>query len=160
MEPMSRFTTYYPRAVGDAYESYSYIEDSLSNTDISFLSATAKIATTSQYRFRIAAMIVKSGRVLGADVNQRKVTAATPPNRVSTHAEVRVLKNTRNAQGATLYVARLRSEDITALARPCAWCIQHITKYGINRVVFTTNNGIGSSFYTDMITWKDDEHNH
>lgn len=160
MNPMSRFINYYSRPVKDAYESYTYIEDSISNNDISFLAATAKIATTSEYRFRIAAMIVKSGRVLGADVNQRKITAATPPNRVSTHAEVRVIKNTRNLRGATLYVARLRSEDIPALARPCGWCMQEILHAGINRVVFTTNNDIGSSFYTDMITWKDDIHEH
>lgn len=152
---MFKFSNYYSRTVYDAYESYSYLEDSISNTDISFLSATAKIATTSQYRFRIAAMIVKSGRVLGADVNQPKITASTPPNRVSTHAEVRVIKNTRNTHGATLYVARLRSEDIPALARPCGWCMQNILDAGINRVVFTTNDQIGSSFYTDMITWKD-----
>jgi|LakMenEpi03Aug12_release.lakeMendotaPanAssembly.Ray.scaffolds.fasta_scaffold34027_8 tRNA(Arg) A34 adenosine deaminase TadA len=157
---MSKFSNYYSRTVRDAYESYSYLEDSISNTDVSFLSATAKIATTSQYRFRIAAMIVKSGRVLGADVNQHKVTVSTPPNRVSTHAEVRVIKNTRNTEGATLYVARLRSQDIPALARPCGWCMQHILNAGINRVVFTTNNQIGSSFYTDMITWKEDFHDH
>lgn len=151
---MSRHTNYYPRLVKDAYESYSYIEDPISNTDVSFLAATAKIAMTSQYRFRIAAMIVKSGRVLGADVNQRKITAATPPNRVSTHAEVRVIKNTRNIRGATLYVARLRSEDIPALARPCGWCMQEILNSGINRVVFTTNDNVGLSFYTDMIIWN------
>lgn len=160
MNPMSRFINYYQRPVKDAYESYTYVEDSISNTDMSFLAATAKIATTSQYRFRIAAMIVKSGRVLGADVNQRKITASTPPNRVSTHAEVRVIKNTRNVQGATLYVARLRSEDIPALARPCGWCMQEILQAGINRVVFTTNASVGSSFYTDMITWKDESHTH
>lgn len=155
MEPMSRFTNYYSRQVNNPYADYIFVQDTLSNNDVSFLSATAKIATTSQYRFRIAAMIVKSGRVLGADVNMPKISPSTPPNRVSTHAEVRVLKNTRNVRGATLYVARLRSKDIPALARPCSWCMQEIIDAGISRVVFTTNDEIGSSFYTDMITWKD-----
>ena len=152
---MSKFTNYYSRHVTSPYNDYHFIEDTLSNNDISFLSATAKIAITSQYRFRIAAMIVKSGRVLGADVNLPKITPLTPPNRVSTHAEIRVIKNTRNLRGATLYVARLRSQDIPALARPCSLCIQEIINAGISRVVFTTNNNVGSSFYTDMITWKD-----
>jgi len=154
MEPMSKSVNYYSRQVKNPYTDYHFIDDTLSNNDISFLSATTKIATTSQYRFRIAAMIVKSGRVLGADVNVPKISPSTPPNRVSTHAEIRVLKNTRNVRGATLYVARLRSENIPALARPCSWCMQQIAKAGISRVVFTTNDGVGSSFYTDMITWK------
>ena len=160
MESMSRYTNYYSRTVTNPYNDYSFIQDTLSKNDLSFLSATAKIALTSQYRFRIAAMIVKSGRVLGADVNLPKITPSTPPNRVSTHAEIRVLKNTRNVRGATLYVARLRSKDIPALAKPCSWCMQEILDAGISRVVFTTNDDIGSSFYTDMITWKEDFHDH
>ena len=157
---MSKSLKYYSRHVVNPYNDYSFIDDTISNNDISFLSATAKIAVTSQYRFRIAAMIVKSGRVLGADVNLPKITPSTPPNRVSTHAEIRVLKNTRNVRGATLYVARLRSKDIPALAKPCSWCMQEILDSGISRVVFTTNNELGSSFYTDMITWKEDFHDH
>ncbi len=152
--------SYYLRKVKDPYHDYSYVEDSLSNNDQSFLAAASKIALTSTYRFRIAALIVKSGRVLGGDVNLPKITPSTPPNRVSTHAEIRVLKNTRNVHGATLYVARLRSQDIPALAKPCSWCMQEIIDVGISRVVFTTNDEIGSSFYTDMITWKDLSNEH
>lgn len=152
---MSKFITYYSRPVSDAYKAYSYLPEDLSNNDISFLSAAAKIATTSTYRFRMGALLVKSGRVLAGDVNIPKISPSTPPNRVSTHAEIRTIKNTRNVRGATLYVARLRSKDIPALAKPCAWCMQEIIDAGISRVVFTTNSELGSSFYTDMITWRD-----
>lgn len=154
MEPMSRFTSYYNRPVTNPYNDYVFISDTLSNTDLSFLAATAKYATTSTYRFRMAALLVKSGRVLGGDVNLPKITPSTPPNRVSTHAEIRVIKNTRNTKGATLYVARLRSKDIPALSKPCSWCMQEIVEAGISRVVFTTNDSCGSSFYTDMIEWN------
>jgi len=150
---MSRL--YYSRHVKNPYNDYSYVEDTISNNDISFLAAASKFALTSTYRFRMAALLVKSGRVLGGDVNLPKISPSTPPNRVSTHAEIRVLKNTRNVRGATLYVARLRSKDIPALARPCSWCMQEIINSGISRIVFTTNNEIGSSFYTDMISWMD-----
>lgn len=156
MYPMSSLRSYYSRPVSDAYKSYSYVSDDLSNNDISFLSAAAKIATTSTYRFRMGALLVKSGRVLAGDVNVPKISPSTPPNRVSTHAEIRTIKNTRNVRGATLYVARLRSKDIPALAKPCAWCMQEIIDSGISRVVFTTNTEIGSSFYIDMVTWKDE----
>lgn len=160
MDIMSKFSKYYSRQVTNPYHDYDFVEDPISNNDISFLAATSKFALTSTYRFRMGALLVKSGRVLGGDVNLPKITPSTPPNRVSTHAEIRVLKNTRNARGATLYVARLRSKDIPALARPCSWCMQEIIDAGISRVVFTTNNQLGSSFYTDMITWKEEFHDH
>lgn len=151
---MSHLRSYYSRSVTDPYHDYTFVQDPISNTDISFLAATCKYALTSTYRFRIAALLVKSGRVLGGDVNIPKRSPSTPPNRVSTHAEIRVINNTKNTKGATLYVARLRSKDITALARPCSWCMQEILDAEISRVVFTTNSDQGSSFYTNMITWN------
>jgi tRNA(Arg) A34 adenosine deaminase TadA len=151
---MSRYPTYHTKPIKFPYDTYEYVSDTLSNTDISFLAATAKIALTSDYRFRMAAMIVKSGRVLGGDTNLNRITPDTPPNRVSTHAEIRVLKNTKNTKGATLYVARLKSQDEYGLAKPCVWCLNQILDAGISRVVFSTNSTTGSSFYTDMITWN------
>lgn len=136
------------------YKQYSFISDTLSNSDSSFLSATAKIALTSDYRFRMAALLVKSGRVLGGDVNIPRITPDTPPNRCSTHAEIRVIKNTKNTDGATMYIARLLLNNNTAMAKPCVWCLEHIIEAGISRVVYTENNNSSSSFYTDMITWK------
>lgn len=142
------------RPIRRPYDTYDYIEESLSNNDISFLAATAKIALTSDYRFRMAALLVKSGRVLGGDTNVHRITPDTPPERMSTHAEIRVLKNTKTTKGATLYVARLKAQDEHGLARPCVWCMSAILDAGISRVVFSTNDGNGSSFYTDMISWK------
>jgi tRNA(Arg) A34 adenosine deaminase TadA len=134
------------------YKQYDYVPETLSNTDNSFLSAAAKIALTSDYRFRMAALLVKSGRVLGGDVNIPRITPDTPPNRCSTHAEIRVIKNTKNTEGSTIYIARLLTNDNTAMAKPCVWCLEHIINAGIYRVVFTKDNG-SSSFYTDMIEW-------
>lgn len=138
------------------YKQYDYVADTLSNTDTSFLAAAAKIALTSEYRFRMAALLVKSGRVLGGDVNVPRITPDTPPNRCSTHAEIRVLKSvSSNADGATIYVARLvKTGDNTAMAKPCVWCMEHILDHGISRVVFTKDDGKASSFYTNMLTWN------
>lgn len=145
---------YYNKPFANPYDVYEYDEEPLSNNDYSFLAATTKIATTSMYRFRIAAMIVKSGRVLGADVNMYKITPSTPPNRLSTHAEIRVLKNTKNTDGATLFVARLKSDDTTSIAKPCAWCLHSILDAGINKVIFTSGKDTGSAFYTSTIRWS------
>lgn len=139
----------------DPYSKYDFVEEDISNSDISFLSATAKIALTSEYRFRMAALIVKSGRVLGGDTNSPKITPDTPPKRVSTHAETRALKGVKYPEGATMYIARLSSDGSTALSKPCVWCLGQIIDAGISKVVYTDNYGGGVGFYTDMITWNE-----
>ena len=136
------------------YTQYDFVPETLSNSDNSFLSAAAKIAQTSEYRFRMAALLVKSGRVLGGDVNIPRITPDTPPNRCSTHAEIRVIKNVKNTEGSTMYIARLLLNDSTAMAKPCVWCLESIIEAGIYKVVFNCNNNSSSSFYTDMITWQ------
>lgn len=136
------------------YNVYDYVSETLSNTDNSFLSAAAKIAQTSDYRFRMAALLVKSGRVLGGDVNVPRITPDTPPKRCSTHAEIRVLKSTKNTQGSTLYIARLLTNGDLAMAKPCVWCLESMISSGVSKVVFTLNDNKSDSFYTDMITWK------
>lgn len=136
------------------YKQYSFISETLSNSDTSFLSAAAKIAQTSDYRFRMAALLVKSGRVLGGDVNVPRITPNTPPNRCSTHAEIRVIKNTKNTEGSTIYIARLLTDNTTAMSKPCVWCLESIIEAGIYRVVFTCDNNTSNSFYTNMITWN------
>lgn len=151
---MNALVSYYARSFADPYSIYTYEDETLSNNDHSFLAATAKIAATSNYRFKIAAMLVKSGRVFGADTNVYKVTPATPPKRLSTHAEVRVIKSTKNTEGATLYVARLRGDGCVSMAKPCAWCIATILDAGINKVVFSTGPDSGSAFYTSTIEWS------
>jgi tRNA(Arg) A34 adenosine deaminase TadA len=151
---MNALMSYYSRPFSDPYSIYWYDEEPLSNNDYSFLAATAKIAATSQYRFRMAAMLVKSGRVLGADTNLYKVTRHTPPNRLSTHAEVRVLNGTKNTEGATLYVARLRGDHTVSMAKPCAWCLASMLRADINKVVFSTGHDTGSAFYLSTLSWS------
>jgi tRNA(Arg) A34 adenosine deaminase TadA len=135
------------------YTSYTHVDDVLSNTDRSFLATTAKAALSSEYKFRMAAMVVKSGRVLSIATNYNKRSRTTPPNRWSTHAEIRALRNASDTKNATLYVARLAKDGSYATSKPCAWCMEHIITAKINRVVYTINDEECSSFYTQMISW-------
>lgn len=153
---MNALTSYYTRTFTNPYSVYHYDDEPLSNNDLSFLGAAARIAATSTYRFRMAAMLVKSGRVLGADTNMYKVSRHTPPNRFSTHAEVRVIKNTKNTDGATLYVARLLNDNTVSMAKPCAWCMATMLDAGINKIVYTINDDTGAGFYTSTVTWVRD----
>lgn len=145
--------TYSNVALRNPYKQYTFTSDSISNNDKAFINATAKIALTSDYRFRMAALLVKSGRVLRGDTNSPRITPDTPPDRVSTHAEIRVIRNSKNIKGSTLYVARLLSNDQTALSKPCVWCLEHILNAGIYRVVYTTNNVDPISFLTSSVVW-------
>jgi tRNA(Arg) A34 adenosine deaminase TadA len=146
-------TSYANVALRNPYKQYSFVPDFISNNDRAFINATAKIAFTSEYRFRMAALLVKSGRVLRGDTNTPRITPHTPPDRVSTHAEIRVIKNSRSTKGSTIYIARLLSDDSTALSKPCVWCLEHIINSGIYRVVFTTNNDEPLSFLTSSVKW-------
>lgn len=147
------------KKVYDPYEDYTFIDDyAISNKDASFIAAASKIAKTSDNRFRVGALIVKSGRVLGGSPNITRVSPKTPPNRFSTHAEIAAMDIASETNGATLYIARLNSESKYAISKPCAWCMQKIKQYEINRVVFTTDFFSSkkesiSSFYVDDITW-------
>jgi len=135
------------------YKQYSFTSDLISNNDRAFINATSKIAFTSEYRFRMAALLVKSGRVLRGETNSPRITPDTPPNRVSTHAEMRVIRNSKSTKGSTLYISRLLSDDSTALSKPCVWCLEHIVNSGIYRVVYTTNNLDPISFLTSSVVW-------
>lgn len=142
------------RFIAVPYTAYTHVEeDDLSNSDRSFLSTTAKAALSSEYKFRMAAMVVKSGRVLSINTNYNKRSRTTPPNRWSTHAEIRALRSASETSGATLYVARLSKSGTLACAKPCAWCMEHILTAKISRVVYTDSDNNCSSFYTEMISW-------
>jgi pyrimidine deaminase RibD-like protein len=135
------------------YTAYTHIDQDVSNTDRSFLSTAAKAALDSEYKFRMGAIVVKSGRVLSIDTNYNKKSPYTPPNRWSTHAEIRALRSASDTKGATLYIARLSKSGDVDLAKPFAWCMEHIITAKISRVVYTINKNNSSSFYTQMISW-------
>lgn len=137
------------------YSAYSYEPDFIiSRKDASFLAAAAKLAQTSDNRFRMACIAVRSGSVLGTDINVTKTHPTTPPNRFSTHAEIGAMKACSDSSGTTLYIARLKVDGFTALARPCSWCMQQIQNNEVYRVVYTTDFDMPESFYISTIDWN------
>lgn len=147
-------TKFYSRFVLDPYLDYQSIDYSdVSKSDSSFLSVATKLAATSDNRFRVGALVVKSGRVFGGSANITKRSPSTPPNRFSTHAEIAALQVASQTNDSTLYVARLSSTDTLALAKPCAWCIQKILESNVYRVVYTVSDNVSKYFYTSHINW-------
>ena len=152
--------SFFTTNVVDPYEDYSYVESkTISNKDSSFIASASKIAATSDNRFRVGALVVKSGRVMGGSPNITRRSPRTPPNRFSTHAEIAAIAVSSDCDKSTLYIARLNNSDQYSISRPCAWCMQKIIESGVSRVVFTldynhfSEDSI-SSFYTDDVTWN------
>lgn len=146
---------FYNRTVTDPYFDYTYNPlENISKNDASFLAVSSKLAATSDNRFRVGAIVVKSGRVLGGSANITKKSPSTPPNRFSTHAEIAALKVASETEDATLYISRLNSSDGLAMARPCSWCIQKILESGIYRVVYTVTDTQAEHFYTSTVQWS------
>lgn len=137
------------------YSSYtSNVSNDISGKDKSFLSAAAKLAQTSDNRFKMACIAVRSGSVLGADINVTKKSPSTPPNRFSTHAEIGAMKSCSDPTNATLYIARLKVDGSSAMAKPCSWCMHFIKLNSIYRVVYTTDFDYPESFYISSVEWN------
>jgi len=137
------------------FKSYSYDSEYVSCKDFSFLTLAGKVASLSEHhRFRLGAVVVKSGRVLSQGVNVAKKGPDTPPFRESVHAEVNAMRGVNGIEGATVYVARLDACDDLVMAKPCEYCITHMKNNFVRRVVFSTNNNDAESFYLDSVSWN------
>lgn len=137
------------------FRTYGFESEYVSCKDFSFLRLAAKVAAISDHhRFRLGAVVVKSGRVLSQGVNVAKKGPDTPPHRESIHAEVNAIRGVTDPAGSTIYVARLDSFDNMALAKPCEYCIKHMEANGIYRVVFSVSENDAESFDLDSVLWK------
>ncbi len=98
-------------------------------------------------RYRLGSVVVKNGNILAVASNRWRNYSATPnPHDITTDAEVAALTMTRNASGATLYVARISRPDKSGICRPtmskpCIRCQVEIIKAEIKTVVYTDWNG-------------------
>ena len=109
--------------------------------DERWLERARKIAEVSTCNKKHGAVVIRGGSVLAVGVN----TLTNPVSmfdvcggRVSSHAEVSALKSLDfQADGATLYVARVNRKGQPLLSKPCGNCTQIIARSGIKRVVWT-----------------------
>lgn len=108
-----------------------------------FLDCAREIAAMSQARKRHGCVVVKNGNIVGIGFNKFRnnpdnVTEAQIKKNCSYHAEVVALRQAgTNARGAILFVARLNSNGLDMLSRPCDNCIVAIEMAGIKKVIFT-----------------------
>lgn len=105
-----------------------------------FIAKAIEATELSQCRFMVAALVVKSGRLLSIGANRWRCPTKILEAGMTYHAEVQALKGVSadQARGATLYVARRGRNGKPSMARPCDACWQHIVDHSIRQVVYTT----------------------
>lgn len=116
----------------------------LSSQMSKYLALAIKQAANSQCRYRVGAVLVRGGRVLGGACNKYRNHPIIDFQNASFHAEEVILRRTRRPQGAVVYVARVDSQGRPLLARPCQRCQQALAAYGVARAYYTTATGSGS----------------
>lgn len=102
--------------------------------------ATAYANKSNYDKWPVGAVIVRGGRLLSGapnDLRNEVSTGGVPFEKCSIHAEVAALKRTKDAVGATIYVARVLRTGSWGLAKPCKRCQQELVSSGIRQAVWT-----------------------
>jgi tRNA(Arg) A34 adenosine deaminase TadA len=104
-----------------------------------------KVALTSQYKWKLGAVVTNNGRVLSSAPNKFRNPPTIDPNHATTHAEIAALKKCyRLTKNGTIYVARVDGFGRTRMARPCEVCKVNLTLAGIRTIVYTNEHSCGS----------------
>ena len=94
-------------------------------------------AIKSDYRYKLAAIVLKGGSVLSVGHNT-----------VNKHAEVNALQRVKNAKGCTLLVFRLTKTGF-GLAKPCIKCQEYLRLRGVEKVIYSLGR---DEFVTERVT--------
>ncbi|MGW1075937.1 hypothetical protein [Streptomyces sp. NPDC002537] len=109
-----------------------------------YLMIALKEAARSECRFKVGAVLVKGGRVLGRSCNRRRNCPRTDFRHATFHAEEALMRTTDIPRRAVVYVARLGRTGAPLLARPCPRCQHQLAARGITLAHYTTGAGSGT----------------
>lgn len=127
----------------------------MSKKDRHFLEVTEQVAHASNMRHKLAALIVCKRTVLAVGYNRHTgmdmVLDPTYGLSYSVHAEVDAFRKAEKVYpelwkagvALTLYVTRRGLK----MSRPCDQCLKYLKKTPINRIVYTTGEGIESLYF-------------
>lgn len=106
-----------------------------------WLDFAKSISLHSDYRVRVGAVIVKSGKPIAVGFNKIYSHPKWCEKKKDTiHAEIAALRTIAYyAANTTIYVARLHKDGTPAMARPCANCMEMLHQFGVNKIVYTIN---------------------
>jgi deoxycytidylate deaminase len=101
-------------------------------------------AKTSNERFRVGAVAVSGGRVIGVSCNKGRNHPTILEDedikfQASICAERRLLASLGNkAKGVTIYVARAKKNGNFGLSKPCERCRKALNDAGVKKVVYSS----------------------
>jgi deoxycytidylate deaminase len=108
--------------------------------------ALAKMSDHPQHK--IGAVITsKKGDIISVGVNKMKThpmqarfsAMTNDPMKIYLHAEIAAIIAAKGVQGHSIYIARIRRNGSTGIAKPCAGCAAALQEYGIKKIYFTTS---------------------
>jgi tRNA(Arg) A34 adenosine deaminase TadA len=119
----------------------------IKTSDYKYINAAIEEAMNSEHpQWKVGAVVVRSGRVLGRGNNRyRNNPAIVEKNDVSYHAEEVAIRRAGSTQGATIYVARITRSGYVSIAKPCETCQTLLEEAGIQTAVWTDNGGIAKA---------------
>jgi len=102
-----------------------------------------KVASSSDYRWKHGAVVVRGGRVIGFAPNKFRNAPEVDAANVTDHAEAAIirelLKNYPDLRNSVIYIARVSNSGQTRMSRPCANCMKLIVDAGIKEIVYTND---------------------
>ncbi len=103
-----------------------------------------KTAKASNERFKVGAVAVSGGRVVGTTCNKGRnhptvLEDADIKSQASVCAERRLLAILGSkAKGATIYVARVKKDGSFGLSKPCERCKKALNDSDVKKVVYSS----------------------
>lgn len=106
----------------------------------------AKVAKQSTFkRHRLGAVVVKGHRILSTGYNEVRYSKLTGKHTLHAEASaiIKLLKSghQNDLVGSTMYVTRFTRGGAVGMAKPCKSCHSLIQSVGINRVVYSNEEG-------------------
>lgn len=129
---------------------------SIRSSDLRWLNHALDQAVTAPHsQWRVGAVIVRGGSVLGIGVNRYRnhPSKVTSLEGVSYHAEEVAIRRSGDVTNATIYVARITRSGYIGMAMPCERCQELLYDNGVHTAIWTTPTGWGKMRVRDMAEW-------
>lgn len=91
----------------------------------------------------LVALVVSKNKVLSIGYNQPKthpISIETPMQMLHAELDALVRCADDDAEGAEVVVVRLKSSGRPGLSKPCGVCQKVLRRFGVRRVLYTTNS--------------------
>ena len=109
---------------------------------LSVIKLAKKVASRSQHKFKLGAVIFKKGDILSFGFNHAHKThpkSNVPYRKI--HAELGALLYLTREQlkGSSIYIHRTKKDGSEGLAKPCQYCAALLEEVGIRDIYFSGN---------------------